>query len=287
MKTMKILSAMVLVLASVSLVRAVDKYRVSRDIEYDEISGVDDKYLSLDVYQPLSLGWHPVILYIHGGGWTMGDKDSDKGKGEFFAESGYVFVSANYRLSPAVKHPAHIEDVAEAFAWVHENIKKYGGNPDKIFVMGHSSGAHLAGLLATDEKYLNDRDLSLNDLEGAILLDGAGYDIPALKKSDPKLFNLLYPTTFGKDPKILKDASPFFHISSGKHIPPFLLVHVERKASKTQAKAMAEKLQANGIKAELFFAQGRDHLSLERELGDDDDPTTRTILNFLENILKD
>ncbi len=287
MRTAKILGLMILMVLAIGVLRAEDKYKIIKDIEYAQISGVDDKYLSLDVYQPLSLGWHPVIFYVHGGGWTMGDKDMDKNKGKFFAESGFVFVSANYRLSPAVKHPAHIEDVARAYAWTHNNIRLHGGNPDKIFVMGHSSGAHLVALLATDEKYLKDRDLSLKDIEGAILLDGAGYNIPELKKTSPQLFNTFYAAAFGKDQQTLKNASPFFHISSGKHIPPFLVVYVDRKASKPQAKAMVDKLADSGVKAELFFAENRDHLSLDRELGDDHDPTTQAIVNFLENILKD
>ncbi len=154
------------------------------NIPYARMSGVDPNLLSLDIYRPKSSSTNaqkPVVVMIHGGGWRTGDKGSEsqgRQKASFFTGHGFVYVSANYRLSPEVQHPAHVEDVAKALSWIFDNIASYGGDPKRIFLMGHSSGAHLAALVTADEAYLNKLGKSPAMLSGVILLDSAGYDIP-------------------------------------------------------------------------------------------------------------
>ena len=156
------------------------------NIPFASLPGVDPKLLSLDIYRPKSpsnAGQQaalPVVVMIHGGGWRTGDKANEsqgKQKASFFTGRGFVYVSINYRLSPAVQHPAHVEDVAKALAWVADHIASYGGDPERIFLMGHSAGAHLAALVTTDERYLSKLGKSSLKLNGVILLDTAGYDI--------------------------------------------------------------------------------------------------------------
>ena len=152
---------------------------VTRDVPYAAPGG-DPKLNSLDIYAPEGKTKCPVVVFIHGGGWQIGDKRSGaQAKGKGFPEQGYVFVSINYRLAPKVKHPVLAQDVAKAIAYVHANIGKYGGDPDRIFVMGHSAGAHLAALVSTDDRYLNAEGLTLKTLRGTILLDGGSYDMSA------------------------------------------------------------------------------------------------------------
>ena len=91
------------------------------------------------------------MVYVHGGGWKRGDKSRVGEKVEFFTGRGWVFVSVNYRLLPEGAHPANVNDVARALAWVHDHATDYGGDPDRLFLMGHSAGAHLAALVATSE----------------------------------------------------------------------------------------------------------------------------------------
>ena len=105
----------------------------------------------LDIYHPKKTKDAPVMVYIHGGGWRRGDKDRVGEKAVFFNSKGWVFISANYRLLPEGRHPNNVDDVAKAIAWTHDNIKKYGGDPEEIFIMGHSAGAHLAALVVTHE----------------------------------------------------------------------------------------------------------------------------------------
>src|SRR5262245_48078377 len=149
--------------------------QVLRDIAYYTGEDADKVRHKLDMYLPRGHKDYPVVFFVHGGAWSAGDKNQlfiYSSLGRCFARHGIGFVSANYRLSPAVKHPEHIKDVARAFAWTHQNIKKHGGRPDELFVAGHSAGGHLAALLATDDTYLKEHGLSLKDIKGVVPISG-------------------------------------------------------------------------------------------------------------------
>lgn len=158
-----------------------DPLKSTLDIRYANTPGVEAKSQSLDVYAPKDAKNAPVIIFIHGGGWRRGDKSSP-GVGSqpaaHFCARGFVFVSINYRLTPAGKHPAKTQDVAKAVAWVHDHIAEHGGDPAQINIMGHSAGAHLTALVATDETRLKAEGKPLSIWKRAILLDTAAYDIP-------------------------------------------------------------------------------------------------------------
>ncbi len=126
------------------------------DVSYDS-SAPEDPLRTLDVYSlPSSAAAVPVVIWVHGGGWFTGDKANNMArKVELFNGEGYLLVSLNYRLSPEpkaspapdrVRFPTHPEDVARAVAWVHENAAAYGGDPERIALLGHSAGAHLCRL---------------------------------------------------------------------------------------------------------------------------------------------
>ena len=119
------------------------------DVAYGEH---DDQ--RLDVYALNDAKRAPVMVYVHGGGWRRGDKSAVGRKAQFFTGLGWVLVSTNYRLLPEGKHPTNVQDVAQALAWVHDHVAEHGGDPERIFLMGHSAGAHLAALVATDERHL-------------------------------------------------------------------------------------------------------------------------------------
>lgn len=126
--------------------------RVAQDIAFGEAFRQ-----RLDVYAPSGLNGDaglPVIVFIHGGGWRAGDKAGYEFAGRAFAARGFVTVVPNYRLSPAAHFPAFVEDGAAALRWVRANIAERGGDPDRIILVGHSAGAHIAALLAMDESWL-------------------------------------------------------------------------------------------------------------------------------------
>jgi acetyl esterase/lipase len=174
-----------------------------RNIPYRTDKEADPDRHKLDVYVPKGQKDFPVVLFVHGGGWDSGSKALYFAYGEVFAKVGIGFVVCNYRLSPNVQHPAHVQDVAKAFAWTHDNIGKYGGNAEKVFVCGHSAGGHLVSLLATDPQYLKAEKHTTSDIKGVVSISGV-YKIYATEK--------VFHEPFGKDEKICKNASPLTHV---------------------------------------------------------------------------
>jgi lambda family phage minor tail protein L len=161
------------------------------NIPYKFVSGVDPDLLSLDIYHfSNSTTNKPIVVYIHGGGWAVGDKANIGDKGTLFLNNNYIFVSINYRLSPAsapvdittwnasrIKHATHIQDCADALKWIYDNIEDYGGNNENIVIIGHSAGAHLAALLATNQTYLSGTGFPISSIKGVVANDTEGYDI--------------------------------------------------------------------------------------------------------------
>jgi arylformamidase len=130
-----------------------------------------------------------------------------------------------------VQHPAHVEDVANALKWIIDNIASYGGDPKRIFLMGHSAGAHLAALVTADEEYLNKLGKSPAMLSGVVLLDSAGYDIPRNLDdlADSPFPRPIYEGAFGKNRQTSIQTSPVQYVKRGKTLPPFLVFHTDRK----------------------------------------------------------
>jgi acetyl esterase/lipase len=194
------------------------KVEVKSNIPYYQGRDAHKVKHKLDLYLPRDKKQFPVVLFVHGGAWILGDKKFfgvHEAVGEMFARHGVGAVLTNYRLSPKVKHPEHIKDVARAFAWVHKNIKKFGGRPDQIFVCGHSAGGHLAALLATDESYLKAEGLTLKAIRGAMPISG----VFAIPKG-------MFADAFGRDPKVRKEASPINQVRP--NCPPFLILYADR-----------------------------------------------------------
>ncbi len=256
---------------------------ITRDIQYTTNPDARARLNQLDVYTPGTPGPLPVLVFIHGGSWRFGDKKMVGDKPEAFTAAGYVFVSINYRLSPEVQHPAHAQDCGKAVAWVYKNIAQYGGDPKRIYVMGHSSGAHLAALISTDETYLKEGGCDLSAIRATIVLDGGGYNIPEMVNSGELFAKGRYEKAFGKSKETWLNASPVTHVAKGKKIPPFLLVHAgERVASQMQSDGLAAALTKAGFTARQFDAPDKNHITLNSDIGEKKDATTREILAFMK-----
>ncbi len=144
---------------------------------YERTAGIAygaDPRQQLDVYLPDAPSVEPpaVVVFIHGGSWQTGSKEQYRFVGSGLAEKGYITVVANYRLNPDVRFPVFVADAAEAVAWTLRNIGEFGGDPRRVFVMGHSAGAHTAMLLALDRRYLTAAGASPEEVRGAIGLSG-------------------------------------------------------------------------------------------------------------------
>lgn len=271
-------------LAAISGCRAAESTAGTRHADIPYATGADaDPLRRLDITTPATTGTgRTVYVLIHGGGWRTGDK-SGHGFGEpktsWFASHDGVVVSINYRLSPAVTHPAHIDDVTRALAWVRAHAGDYGGDPDKLVLLGHSAGAHLAALAATDHDRLRLAGVPPETLRAVILLDGAGYDVPRQTRDAGPLLRSMYLGAFTKDEAVQRDASPTHKVRDDRRYPPFLIFHVPSRAdSKRQADDLAAALNRAQSPALVIPAQpGESHMSLNRDFGNPDDPETRRV----------
>ncbi|NBO91965.1 MAG: alpha/beta hydrolase [Planctomycetia bacterium] len=274
---------------------------------------------TLDIFRPDSSPKPlPVILFIHGGTWMTGDKDFfgiNRKAGKMLARSGYVTAVVNYRLTPFVQHPEHARDIARAFAWIQRHINKYGGDPSRVVLIGHSAGGHLATLIATDPAYLADPELKLDasaraavkgvigvsgvyripqadefqkDIASAVIenwMDATrgpvAYAGPVLSYFSPTLnpFRLV----FGTDPITMKKASPLSHVRKG--LPPFLLLYTyqEPPTLDVMARDFASRLLEFGVSAELRCMNGCNHRTIVNRMHDENDTVARKVLEFLEN----
>jgi acetyl esterase/lipase len=255
---------------------ALYEVQVLPDIAYYQGNDADKVRHKLDLYIPREKKEFPVLLFIHGGAWTHGDKyffGLYKMLGLFLARHGVGTVIANYRLSPRVTHPEHIKDVARAFAWTYRNIAQYGGRPDHVYICGHSAGGHLAALLATDDSYLKAEGLSLKAIKGVIPISGV-YDIP----SDNRLFDRV----FGPDPKAREQASPVRHVRSDA--PPFLIIYADGDFSlcaKKYADAFGQALRDHHATATTLEVKNRNHMTVLVDIMVKDDPAARALFEFI------
>ena len=256
-------------------VKASETMAIHRDIAYESIPGVAASLTSLDVYTaktpPAKPG--PVVVWVHGGGWAIGDKANRmQAKATLLTSAGYCLVSVNYRLSPRpasgdpkrIMYPFHERDVAAAIAWIHAHIAEYGGDPNRMAIMGHSAGAHLVSIVSTDESFLGAHGLPLNTIKGTVSLDTEGYDIPAHMTRE---VSGIYENAFGTDPAVWKQASPVNHLARDKGIPPFLVVTRGTPARQRQAADFVSALQGVGVPATLVNAGGYAHDEVNTRLG--------------------
>lgn len=270
---------------------------------------------ALDVFRPRGVEGRPVVLFVHGGGWMFGDKDFFglyRGVGRFLASKGYVAVLTNYRLSPTVRHPEHVKDVARAFAWTRRHIKDHGGDPDRIFLSGHSAGGHLVALLATDTTYLADPALGLQPADqtavrGVMAVSGV-YRIPGSDEFTAMMADLVtalvaadrpaarpgaaalarandmnpFRIVFGEERGARAKASPLTYVR--KDLPPFLVLYAERELPllAPMAREFADALKEAGSPVEVQRVAGCHHNTILFRLHRADDPTARALLNFLD-----
>jgi arylformamidase len=271
---------------------------ISGNTAYTDINytiGTPQNKLNLDLYVPNGgAPLKPVMIYVHGGSWRTGDKSQTGFKDDFFTNKGYVFVSINYRLSPnpinlsnpnRIIFPDHPEDLAKAIKWVFDNIANYRGDTSRVSIIGHSSGAHLISLIATDETYLNNEGIQLSQLKCACSLDAGAYDIPyylnTYEKAGSGQWNN-YVNAFGSDQTVWANASPINHLNPNKGIADFMLVHQGTAQRIDLARRFGNALTTNNIPKTLLNAYPLDHEGINQVLGSTN-PQVQTYNNSVAN----
>lgn len=242
-------------------------------VQYKNINGISANLLSLDIYHfGQTTPNTPVVVYVHGGAWAIGDKaNSMTNKTNLFSALGYIFISVNYRLSPSsvstdpnrIMFPAHNNDVADAVKWVYDNIANYGGNKEKIALLGHSAGAHLVSLTGTSNLFLPARGIALNKIKGVASIDTEGYDV--VYQCNTK--NDTYLNAFGSNPVNWEQASPMYQLFSGTSYPAFFVAKRGTAARIGLADDFISKLQRNGVVVSQVTASQYDHEGINDAIG--------------------
>ena len=247
---------------------------VHRDIDYiDGVDYADDKD-KLDVRMPAGATHAPVIVFFHGGGLESGTKRIGDGLASSLVAEGIGVVTANYRLSPGVMHPAHIEDAAAAFAWTRRHIAEYGGDPDRVFVGGHSAGAYLAALMSLDPSYLRAHGMGLMAIRGALPVSPFLY-VEETAKDRSK-------TVWGTDKQVWLTASVTPYIGAGK--PPMRLIYADGDDDwrRAQNERLKTELSKAGSTVDTVEIADRTHGSIMTKMGEPGDATTQQIAAFIK-----
>jgi acetyl esterase/lipase len=237
------------------LERAADGTHQVRDVAYGP-----HPEQCLDVYMPVARAAAPLLMFVHGGGWSVGDKAQYAAVGNRLAQEGLVSMIVNYRLSPAVQHPAHAQDVAQAIAWCYRNAATYGADPERLCLMGHSSGAHLAALVALEPSYLAAQSVSTAVVRRVVGVSGVGYDLD--ERYAEMCVAPFFSPVFGDDCSRWKLAAPLQYVEPTA--PPFLLIHGlgDTEAPPASTEVFAAALQAAGVATQLVLVPDENHVSV-------------------------
>jgi len=217
----------------------------------DGIAYADGPRHRLDVYAPEARGTAaPVVFFIYGGGWNRGERSDYQFVGRALAARGFVTVIADYRLVPEVQYPGFLEDSAKALKWVQDNIANYGGDPNRLFLAGHSAGAYNATMLALDPSFLRDYGVTLNVL-GVAALSGP-YDFYPFEYGEVQNAFGAAPNPEGTQPiNLVTDRTPPMYLATGTTDPIVRMQNTER---------FAQKLKDSGVWVTTRYYEGFGHM---------------------------
>lgn len=270
-----------------------------RNLTYLEGDERDAQRRRLDLYLPPSGPPHPLIVWMHGGGWRIGSKDDLFGLygriGAVFAERGIAWANINYRLTPRVQHPGHIDDCAAAVAFLIRQAPEFNLNPEGVFLAGHSAGAHLAALLGLDERFLRAHGIESRSVTRGImassgiyrLTEGTGAEsAEATEESGRNAAGDLAKHPLGRQalafpPEMRRDASPIEHVATGG--APFLLLAEEFGFPDTlaQMRMMEGALVAAQVPVEAVVLPGLNHVTMLGDMLRAGNPTVEAMLRFV------
>jgi acetyl esterase/lipase len=256
-------------------------------VAYKTIEGIDPDLLSLDIHASADASNAPVVMWVHGGGYFIGDKANQmRYKITLFNSEGWILVSVNYRLSTpdkgAAQYPDHFMDVAAAVAWVHENIPAYGGDPNRIALLGHSAGADIVANVGINPTYLQAYGLNLDALTCLAPLDTEGFDKVTAGRDDPDGEQQHWKNALGNNPNYLTETSATLLIQPNIGIPSVLSVVRGNERRQQIEIEFLETLAAAGVPVTRIDAQSLTHNEVNSQIGAPGDTVmTEPLMEFL------
>lgn len=233
-----------------------------------------------DPYQSIAIHAAPdpngtVFAFVHGGGWTSGYKEHMNFMAPAYTSAGVTFCSIGYRLAPQNMFPVGLEDVTDGLAWVHKNIAGHGGNPDRLYIGGHSAGGHYTALLALTSDWQDKRDMPATAVRGCLPISGVYQFGEGSGLSMRPRF--LGPENAETD----RRASPLSFVTAGA--PPFLLAYGTEDFPhlRDQADTIEGALAKNGGDVEKIVFDGRDHFGASLAGGEPDGPWVPHALDWM------
>jgi acetyl esterase/lipase len=253
-----------------------------------------DPLQRLDLFRPPGAGCEPlpVVVWVHGGGWSIGDKRNQMDpKLALWHEAGWAVASVNYRLTDVdapegerVLAPDHNEDVAAAVAYLLAEADALGLDAERVALLGHSAGAGIVAALATDPAYLAEHDLLPTDLSCVAPLDTEGFDITTVV-ADGGQAATLYRSVFGDDPAGWAELSPLTHVGEAD-LPDLLLVRRGGPERRAQVATFADAVEGAGGAVTVLDVTGYSHGDVNRRIGDPtDELLTPPLQTFLAGCL--
>jgi acetyl esterase/lipase len=254
--------------------------KTAKDINYSHEENGARNFL--DVYYPEVSGEpKDVLVFIHGGSWRTGKKETYWWLGRNFAHKNVIEVNINYSLAPDYQYKQMATDAAAALKWVKNNIRKYGGNPDRIFVMGHSAGGHLAALINTDPQFFKEQQIE-NPIRGIILNDGFGLDMHEyLLHAERNEQTASFLKTFSGEEEGWKLGSPLTYFNNIRN--PYLILVGERTypAIQIQSKRLFDMLVAKGEPVSYKMMSKKKHVGMISQMVFGSNELYPTILAFM------
>lgn len=230
---------------------------------------VDYGPAALDIYAPPDASGLPVVMWVHGGAWRIGNRKHVDLKPEYLTGLGYAFVSIDYRMLPDADVATQAKDVEAAFAWLRTHVEAYGGDPERIVAMGHSAGCHLVALTGLRG--------GLEGVSGLILDDVEAYDLEDMAANGR--LRSVYAQAF-PDPKQWKALSPITHADRPGQ-PPVLIAYSRVNGHKAAARRLAARLRESGASVGLFDGSAYSHMEINRQVGVPSATISHAIAAFL------
>jgi len=261
------------------------RYQIQRfdDLPYGPEGDEAETSRRLDVVAPLGATNLPSLVIVHGGGWTSGGRQADHVQriAEWFAKRGVIAVPLDCRLVPEVSLYDMVRDVADGVAWVHRHVAEYGGDPQRIFLLGHSSGAHLNALLACDRQYLDALAVPREVPAGVVAIAGI-YDLRDPRKTSTIIGRPAVRILFGAGEELLRRLSPVLYVHEG--MPPFLLLNGQGDdlIQPEQTVGMERAMREVGASCTVAVIARRNHQTIFSNIPKPGDGAAEAIMWFIQ-----